>query len=114
MARLILEEDGATRRFNLSQGKLTFGSSDKATLTLASDEVAALHGQIEMGEEGAVVRVAKGVQPIRVGGRAVQGAHVMKGGQAVSIGGAKLTIEYDEGEGPASGSSSGAAATRSA
>lgn len=100
MARLILEEGGETRRFKLSQGKLTFGSGDKATLTLSAEDVAALHGQIEMGEDGAVLRVAKGVMPPKVAGKPVQGAHVMREGEAVSIGSSKLTVEYDEGEGP--------------
>ena len=100
MARLILEEGGNTRRFKLSTGKLTFGSSDKATLTLTSDDVAAMHGQIEMGEDGAVLRIAKGVTAPKVGGRPVEGRHVMREGQAIAIGGAKLSVEYDEGEGP--------------
>ncbi len=105
MARLILEEGGAKRRFKLSTGKLTFGSSDKATLTLASDDVAAMHGQIEMGEDGAVLRIAKGVVAPKVGGRTLEGRHVMREGQVVAIGGAKLSVEYDEGEGPAAASS---------
>ncbi len=109
MARLILEEGGATRRFKLSTGKLTFGSSDKATLTLTSDDVAAMHGQIEMGEDGAVLRIAKGVVAPKVGGRTLEGRHVMREGQVVAIGGAKLSVEYDEGEGPGGGSSGAAA-----
>ena len=108
MARLILEEGGATRRFKLSTGKLTFGSSDKATLTLVSDDVAAMHGQIEMGEDGAVLRIAKGVVAPTVGGRALQGRHVMREGQTIAIGGAKLSVEYDEGEGPSGAATGGA------
>ncbi|WP_145196205.1 hypothetical protein [Planctomycetes bacterium Poly30] len=110
MARLILEEGGEIRRFKLSQGKLTFGSGDKATLTLASEDVAALHGQIEMGDDGAVLRVAKGVMPPKIGGRPVQGAHVFKEGEVVSIGSSRLSVEYDEGEGPAG--AAGAVAAR--
>ena len=109
MARLILEEGGTTRRFKLSTGKLTFGSSDKATLTLTSDDVAAMHGQIEMGEDGAVLRIAKGVVAPKVGGRTLEGRHVMREGQVVAIGGAKLSVEYDEGEGPGGGSAGGSA-----
>ena len=102
MARLTLEEGGQTRRFKLSSGKLTFGSGDRATLKMASDDIADLHGQIEMGPDGAVLRTAKGVMPAKAGGRSISGAHTMTEGQAVSIGGAKLSIEYDEGEGPKS------------
>ncbi|MEM9801757.1 MAG: FHA domain-containing protein [Planctomycetota bacterium] len=101
MAKLILEEGGQTRRFKLASGKLTFGSGEKATLRLESDDVAELHGQIDMGPDGAVLRTAKGVMPAKVSGRPVSGAHTMRDGQAVQVGSAKLTVEYDEGEGPA-------------
>ncbi|MFT5735376.1 MAG: hypothetical protein ACI8WY_004063 [Planctomycetota bacterium] len=107
MARLILEESGNTRRFKLSQGKLTFGSGEKATLTLASEDVAALHGQIEMGEDGAVLHIAKGVMPPQVAGRPVQGGHVMREGEVVTIGSSKFSVEYDEGEGPAGAAAPG-------
>ncbi|MEM1448041.1 MAG: FHA domain-containing protein [Planctomycetota bacterium] len=101
MARLILEEGGQTRRFKLSKGKLTFGSGESATLRLASEDVAELHGQIEMGPDGAVLRTAKGVMPATVNGRPANGALTMKSGQVVLVGSARLSIEYDEGEGPA-------------
>ncbi len=100
MARLILEEGGRTRRFKLSGGKLTFGSGEQATLSLESEDVAELHGQIEMTDEGAVLRVAKGVMPAQAGGRPIQGAHTMRAGQPVKVGSAQLTVEYDDGEGP--------------
>ncbi|MEM9380297.1 MAG: FHA domain-containing protein [Planctomycetota bacterium] len=101
MARLILEEGGQTRRFKLSKGKLTFGSGEGATLRLESDDVAQLHGQIEMGPDGAVLRTAKGVLPATVNGRPANGALTMKSGQVVLVGSARLSVEYDEGEGPA-------------
>lgn len=101
MARLTLDEGGEVRRFKLSSGKLTFGSGEGATLKLSSEDVAERHGVIEMGPEGATLRMAKGVMPAKAAGAQVSGSYLMKDGQAVSIGGAKLTIEYDEGEGPA-------------
>lgn len=101
MARLTLDEGGEVRRFKLSSGKLTFGSGEGVTLKLASDDVAERHGVIEMGEEGATLRTAKGVMPAKAGGVNVSGPHLMKDGQVISIGSAKVSIEYDEGEGPA-------------
>ena len=100
MAKLTLQENGETRRFKLSSGKLTIGSGEKATLKLASDDVAELHGQIEMGDEGAVLRVAKGVVPPRVKGSPIKSPYTLRGGQPVQIGSATITVEYDEGEGP--------------
>lgn len=100
MAKLTLIENGETRRFKLSSGKLTFGSGDAATLKLASDDVAALHGQIEMGAEGALLSVAKGVMPPRVKGSPIKSPYTLRDGQPVHIGSATITVEYDEGEGP--------------
>jgi len=108
MARLTLDEGGAVRRFKLSSGKLTFGSGEGVTLKLSSDDVAERHGSIQMGPEGATLEIAKGVMPAKAGGVALSGPHVMKDGQTVSIGSAKLTIEYDEGEGPAKPVAAGA------
>ncbi len=102
MAKLILTEGGSTRRFKLSPGKLTFGSGDKVTLKLDSDDVAEQHGVIEMGDGGAVLHLAKGVVPAKVGAHSVGAAHVFKEGQNVKVGSATFAVEYDEGEGPAS------------
>ena len=101
MARLTLDEGGTVRRFKLSSGKLTFGSGEGVTLKLASDDVAERHGSIQMGPDGATLEVAKGVMPAKAAGVTISGSHLMKDGQAITIGSAKLTIEYDEGEGPA-------------
>ncbi len=109
MARLTLDEGGEVRRFKLSSGKLTFGSGEGATLKLSADDVAERHGVIEMGPEGATLQLAKGVMPAKAGGAQVSGSYLMKDGQAVSIGSAKLTIQYDEGEGPAKPKAAGAA-----
>lgn len=102
MAKLILTEGGTTRRFKLSPGKLTFGSGDKVTLKLDSDDVAEQHGVIEMGDGGAVLHLAKGVMPAKIGTQAVGAAHVFKEGQNIKVGSATLAVEYDEGEGPPS------------
>ena len=101
MARLTLDEGGEVRRFKLSSGKLTFGSGEGVTLRLSSDDVAERHGVIEMGPDGATLKIAKGVMPAKAAGAAVSGSYLMKDGQAVTIGSAKLSIEYDAGEGPA-------------
>lgn len=102
MAKLILTEGGTTRRFKLSPGKLTFGSGDKVTLKLDSDDVAERHGVIEMGDGGAVLHLAKGVMPAKIGTQAVDAGHVFKDGQSIKVGSATFAVEYDDGEGPPS------------
>ncbi|MEL6906813.1 MAG: FHA domain-containing protein, partial [Planctomycetota bacterium] len=67
MATLTLTEGGASRRFKLTTGKATVGSGPDASLQLSSDDVAALHGEFEMTEEGLVLRTAKGVLPPTAG-----------------------------------------------
>ena len=109
MARLTLDEGGEVRRFKLSSGKLTFGSGEGATLKLSSEDVAERHGVIEMGPEGATLQLAKGVMPAKAGGAQISGSYLMKDGQAVSVGSAKLTVQYDEGEGPAKPKAAGTA-----
>lgn len=101
MAILILTEGGSTRRFNLRPGTLSFGSGADVTLRLSSDDVAERHGQIEMGDGGAVLRCGKGVLPAMVGGKSATGDVVMREGHPVKIGSATLSVEYAEGEGPA-------------
>ena len=101
MAILILTEGGNTRRFNLrTPGKLSFGSGADVTLRLTSEDVAERHGEIEMGDGGAVLRCGKGVLPAMVGGKAASGDVVLADGQQVKVGSAILCVEYAEGEGP--------------
>lgn len=100
MAILILTEGGNTRRFNLRAGKLSFGSGADVTLRLASEDVAERHGEIEMGEGGAVLRCGKGVLPAMVAGKAASGDLILRDGQQVKVGSATLSVEYAEGEGP--------------
>ena len=101
MARLTLTDGDKTRRFNLSTGKASFGSGSSAALRIASDEVADVHGVLELTDDGLVVRTAKGVMPPTIGGTPVQGEHVLKEGERMVIGGAVISVEYAEGEGPA-------------
>lgn len=100
MAILILTEGGSTRRFNLRKGKLSFGSGPDVTLRLSSEDVAERHGEIEMGEGGAILRCGKGVLPAMVAGKAASGDVVLRDGQQVKVGSATLSVEYAEGEGP--------------
>ena len=71
MARLILEEGGQRRAFRVNEGKLTIGSSESCTLTLASPDVAEIHAELEVHGEEITLRPRPGVTPPRVLGKAV-------------------------------------------
>ncbi|MGK0218549.1 MAG: hypothetical protein ACI9HE_002043, partial [Planctomycetota bacterium] len=66
--RLILEENGETRRFKLNQGTLTVGSGESCTLTVQSEDVADVHLEIRVDGEDVIVVPRKGVGPVKVGG----------------------------------------------
>jgi len=100
MARLTLDENGATRRFKLNPGKLTIGGGDGATLKLASNNVADLHAELVFEAGVARLRPRPGVLPPTIGGKAVTTETVLAAGQFVKIGAATISVEYDEGEGP--------------
>ena len=65
MATLILEEGGNTRRFRLNQGKVTIGSGESCTLTIADDNVAEVHAELELLKDSATLRLKKGVMHSR-------------------------------------------------
>lgn len=111
MARLILDENGAKRRFKLNPGKLTIGSGAAATLKLTSPDVAELHAELVFEAGVARLRPRPGVVPPTVGGKAVGAEVVLAAGQTVRIGGASIAVEYDEGEGPKGAAKPGALAT---
>jgi hypothetical protein len=95
MATLILEEGGATRRFNLKDGKVTIGSGENCTLRLESAEVAEIHAELEFAKGGATLRFRKGVTPATVKGRKIAGEHAMAHGVPVHLGGAKISVEFE-------------------
>jgi len=99
MARLILEEGGEKRRFKLGTGTLSVGSGASCALKLASKDVAELHAELEFTGDTAVLRLKQGVLPAVVRGRSVTGEVTLAEGVPVQLGGALLTIEYDEGGG---------------
>lgn len=98
MARLILEEGGNTRRFNLKEGKVTIGSGEHCTLRLESEGVAEVHAELELAKGGATLRLRKGVAPATVKGRRITGEHAMAHGVPVHLGDAKISVEFEGGE----------------
>ena len=86
MARLIVEVGGTTRRFKLGDGKLTLGSGESATLTLASEELAEVHAEIEVSGDQVTVRTRKGTLPPKVRGADAKGDVALKPGTAAAGG----------------------------
>ncbi len=96
MTRLIVEEGGKRRRFRLNPGKLSIGSGEQAALRLSSEDVAAVHAVLEFDGEQATLHLEAGVAPVQMGGRSRSGSIGLKLGQALTMGGAKLTVGSDE------------------
>ncbi len=107
MAILILEEGDTRRRFRLNEGRITLGSAADCALCLTASDVAAQHLEIICDGADVRIKVASGVQPVKIAGRAVTGEAVLRPGSVVKIGAATLTLEAEgeaggAGQGPAS------------
>ncbi len=100
MTKLVLEEGGVQRAFRVGAGILTVGSAANAALRLQSPGVAEVHLELEVGPRGVVLRPKPGVVAPTVGGAPVKSELVLKQGQSVLIGSARLSVEYEPGEGP--------------
>jgi hypothetical protein len=98
MAKLIVEEGGKRRRFRLNPGKLTIGSGEEATLRLTSDGVARIHAALIFKDGIVTIEPEAGVAPIKVGGKSHSAAFKLTVGKSAAIGGARISIEAEEGE----------------
>lgn len=94
--RLILEENGETRRFKLNQGTLTVGSGESCTLTVQSEDVADVHLEIRVDGEDVIVVPRKGVGPVKVGGIGLKAERKIVPGQRVALGSAILRTEDEK------------------
>ena len=94
--RLILEENGETRRFKLNQGTLTVGSGENCTLKVTSEDVADVHLELRVDGEDVVVIPRKGVGPVKVGGIGLKSERKIVPGQKVAFGSAILRIEDEK------------------
>jgi hypothetical protein len=98
MARLILEEDGKRRAFNLNDGCLTVGSGESSALTLSSPDVADVHAELRV-EDGVVTLVpCPGVLPPTVLGRPVTQATRLPANAEFKIGSAVFRLESAQAE----------------
>ncbi len=111
MAKLILEEGGARRAFRVRSGKLTIGSADSCTLTLASSGVAEHHATLVVQEDRAVLQTAAGAEAPLVNGKPAAERQELPPRCTIAIGGA--LIEY-EAEGAADAPAEKPAAKRPA
>lgn len=98
MVKLIVEEGGGRRAFRMGKGVLTVGSGAEARLRLSSTDVAEVHLELELGEEGVRLRPRPGVVPPRVGGKEAKGEQVLAIGARLEVGAARLWLEAEEGE----------------
>ena len=96
MPKLIVEEGGKKRAFRLGKGILTVGSGAEARLKLAASEVAAVHFELDVTDEGVKLRPRPGVVPPRLAGVPVQGEIVLALGKKVELAGVKLWLEAED------------------
>ncbi|MEO6709828.1 MAG: FHA domain-containing protein [Planctomycetota bacterium] len=95
MVRLIVDDAGNRRAFNVGEGRLSVGSGTEAKLKLASPGVASLHVDIEIHGGKATLHPKPGVTAPQLLGRAATGPVVLQHGVPVKIGGATVTVEYE-------------------
>jgi hypothetical protein len=95
MARLIVEEGGQRRAFKVSDGVLSIGSGAGAALKLGADGVADLHADLVVEGGRAKLRPKPGVVPPHVQGRPVSHETALTHGATITIGAAKLSVEYE-------------------
>lgn len=96
MPKLIVEEGGKKRAFRLGKGLLTVGSGAEARLKLASEQVAAVHFELDVADGGVTLRPRPGVVPPKVVGVPVSGEVVLALGKKIELAGVKLWLEDEE------------------
>ncbi|HUR28197.1 MAG TPA: FHA domain-containing protein [Planctomycetota bacterium] len=96
MVRLLVDDDGNRRSFHIGEGRLSLGSGPEAKLALHAPGVASLHADIEVHGGKATLHPKPGVSAPQMQGRPANGPVVLQHGVPVRIGGATLTVEYDE------------------
>lgn len=97
MARLILEENGKKRAFNLRDGKLTIGSGASCILTLESADIAEVHAELEIQGGVTTLIPRPGVMPPTVNGRPISAATQLGSNASFEIGSASFSL-HGEGQ----------------
>ncbi len=95
MVRLIVDDAGNRRAFNVGEGRLSIGSGPEAKLMLSAPGIATVHAEIEVHGGKATLHPKPGVTPPQVLGRAANGPVVLQHGVPVKLGGATVTVEYE-------------------
>ena len=98
MTILVVDEEGRRRGFRVTPGVLSIGSSETASLTLSSPDVAAEHVELDVSDGRVLVRVLPGAVPPLLDGVAVVEPVELSPGQILSIGGARLSLQLEPGE----------------
>jgi hypothetical protein len=112
MTRLIVEDGGKRRGFKVSDGTLTIGSGEGATLRLAAPGVADVHAEIVVRGGRASLRPRPGVVPPLVGGRPATEEVELQHSVPIRIGSATLHVEYEGEPAAPAGAAPQAAAPR--
>lgn len=99
--RLIVEDAGRRRSFAVTPGVLTIGAGSRAQLQLVGPLLAQDHAELEIGPEGALLRVKAGAQAAWIAGKPQRGEVRLEPGTTFLIGSASITLQYERGSAPA-------------
>jgi len=96
MVKLYLQESGSVRAFKLGNGVARIGSGEKANLRLDAKGLADVHLELEVGDQGVLVRPMPGVLPPMLNGEPLEAESALGHRQAVVVGDVVLWVDADD------------------
>jgi hypothetical protein len=98
--RLVVEDGGRRRSFQVTQGLLSIGSGLNAQLKLGGPLIAEEHGELDIGPEGALLRIRSGAQLPLIDGRPQRGEVAIAPNSTFVLGSATITLRYERAPAP--------------
>lgn len=93
--RLIVEDSGFRRSFVVTQGLLSIGAGVNAQLKLTGPLIADEHGELDVGPDGALLRVQPGAQLPMIAGKPQRGDVRIPPETPFVLGSATLMLHYE-------------------
>ncbi|MCE9593221.1 MAG: hypothetical protein K8S98_03410 [Planctomycetes bacterium] len=96
LIRLIVEDGGRRRSFQVTPGLLSIGSGVQAQLKLGGPLIAEEHGELDIGSDGALLRIRPGAQLAMIDGKPQRGEVAIAPNSTFVLGSATLTLRYEK------------------
>lgn len=93
--RLIVEDAGRRRSFSVTPGLLSIGAGVDVQLKLSGPLIADEHAELDIGDDGAILRTRAGAQLPLVGGAPQRGDVRIAPNTSFVLGSATLTLQYE-------------------